>query len=319
MNFKTLFSAIALIAGSLSALNTQAASTTEGLMLYQFESSRPVPIDTSLSLMKTYIGETPETAAPGRDQTVRFISPKDPNTRFEQNLKTGDIRFHRNFARYLGDYAPKLPSTEEAMKAAHIFLEENKLLPRDESQLNLIHVGGLRMTSTDGKEPGAIIDKLITLNYSRVINDMPVIGPGSKFVIEVGEEGEILGLTKHWREFLPEGKPISPNEMYSFDEAIKLATRQLQQEFGENVQYEFLQTKIAYFDNNGKFLQPVYAFETKVFVPSHGVEPFNYVSVIPVMINSPEKLELTKLDPRALRAIKIADESITPIRLKKSE
>lgn len=314
MNMKKIIAAIVLTAGSAGLLGNPAiaASTAGSLFLYRFVPTKPVPIDQSLSLMKKFIGETPEVVAPSRDGIVRYVSVKDVNTRFEQNLKTQDIHFHRNFSRYLGDYQPKLPSTDEAIKSGLAFLQENLLLPAVRGELVLAHAGGLRATSTiDGKQAGPIIDKLVTLNYSREVNGLPVIGPGSKIVMDIGENGELIGLLRHWRELSPKATEISGTEIVSTDEALRLVKQQIITEFGDDAQFEVLQTKMAYFDNNGRFLQPVYAFETKVFLRDQQVEPFAYVGVIPAMINPPEKLDLTKTNPRSLRAIKDGNEIIS--------
>jgi len=313
MNMKKIISAIVLTAGSaVFGHQAMAASTSDSLFLYRFVPTSPVPVDQSLSLMKQFIGETPEVVAPSRDGIIRYVSAKDVNTRFEQNTKTQDVHFHRNFSRYLGDFEPKLPSTEEAIKSGLAFLEKNLLLPAVREELVLAHVGGLRATSTiDGKHAGPVIDKLITLNYSRQVNSLPVIGPGSKIVMDIGENGELIGLLRHWRELSPKATEIGKTELYSTDEAMSLAKQQIVQEFGEGAQFEVLQTKLAYFDNNGRFLQPVYAFETQVFLPDQHIEPFTYVSVIPAMINPPEKLALTKTDPRGLRVIKTGTEVVS--------
>ncbi|MDO9104642.1 MAG: hypothetical protein Q7U57_06735 [Methylovulum sp.] len=316
MNAKKLISTLLLVAGNTGFIGSQAlaATTTENLFLYSFEETPVLDVDTSKSLMKQFLdGESADRLVPSLDKTVRYVSPKDPNTTFEHNLNTGDIRFHRNFARYLGDFKPELPSTEEALKAAEMFLEENKLLPSNQAELKIAHIGGLRATSViDGKQAGPIIDKLITLNYAREINGLPVIGPGSKILVDIGEKGEVLSLTRHWRELSPKARQISPEETFSLDEAQRLAKIQISKEFGKRATFELLGSQTAYFDNNGRLLQPVYAFQAKVFLPDQQTEAFEYISVIPVLRKSPELLNLTKLDPKALRTIISTDETTLP-------
>jgi len=311
MNAKKLISALLLVAGNAGLIGTQAlaATSTDSLFLYSFEQTPVLNVEVSKALMAQFLaGEPVGRLNPSPDQTVRYVSSKDVNTTFEHNLVTGDIQFHRNFARYMGDFEPKLPSTDEAFKAAETFLEENKLLPANPSELKVIHIGGLRATTIiDGKQAGPVIDKLITLNYSREINGLPVIGPGSKMVIDIGENGEILSLTRHWRELSTRVRPISPSEMFSLDEAQRLAKLQIGKEFGEKATFELLGSQITYFDNNGRLLQPVYTFQAKVFLPDQQTQAFDYVSVIPVLRKSPEQLNLTKLDPKALRVIKSGD------------
>ncbi|MDD5322423.1 MAG: hypothetical protein PHD43_17790 [Methylococcales bacterium] len=311
MNAKKLILTILLIAGNTDLIGTEAlAATTAGnLYVYSIEETPTLNVDVSKTLMQQFLdGESVDGLTPSSDNTVRYVSPKDVNTTFEHNLVTGDIRFHRDFALYMGDFKPELPSTEEALKAAEVFLEENKLLPANPSELKIAHIGGLRATTViNGQQAGPVIDKLITLTYSREINGLPVIGPGSKMILDIGEKGEVMGLIRHWRELSPKVREISPEEIYSLDEAQRLAKLQISKEFGEKATFELLGSQTAYFDNNGRLLQPVYAFQTKIFLPDGQTQAFEYVSVIPVLKKSPEQLNLTKLDPNALRAIKSGD------------
>ncbi|MCF7987439.1 MAG: hypothetical protein K9L60_07730 [Methylovulum sp.] len=328
MKTKALFSTLLLIssAGSLMLHSAHATSgnftlanptglitttipvtvNSTKLYLYSFQQLPVLTVDDSKQLLGQYLSnESVDKLVPSADKTIRFVSPKDVNTSFEHNLVTGDLRFHRNFARYLGDFQPKLPSTEEALKASQTFLEENKLMPANPAELKIAHIGGLRASSLiDGKQAGPVIDKLITLNYSRVVNNLPVIGPGSKMIVDIGEGGEILSLTRHWRELVPEAREINPRDTYSEDEAKRLAALQISKEFGKQATFEIINVQQAYFDNNGRFLQPVYAFQTKVFLPDQQAQAFEYVSVIPVLRKQLEPLNLNVLDANALRQIK---------------
>jgi hypothetical protein len=137
MNAKKLILAILLVAGNTDLINTEAlaATTTGNLYVYTIEETPALDVEVSKTLMKQFLdGESVDKLNQSLDNTVRYVSPKDVNTTFEHNLVTGDIRFHRNFALYMGDFKPELPSTEEALKAADVFLEENKLLPANPSE-----------------------------------------------------------------------------------------------------------------------------------------------------------------------------------------
>lgn len=321
MKTKNLISIILLVIGNACLIGADAfaASTRDTLFLYSFAERGVQTVDDSQMLFKQFLpDEAIDKLNTSSDKTVRYVSPKDPNTTFEHNLVTGDLRFHRNFARYLGDFVPELPTTDEAQKIADMFLTENKLLPNHPSELKLVHIGGLRTTSVIGspnglfgQQSGPVIDKLITLTYGRQLNGYPLIGPGSKIILDIGEKGEVLSLTRHWNELSEKVTPISPTETYSLDEALALAKRQISKEFGKNARYEILSSQIAYFDNNGKFLQPVYAFQTKIFLDQQ-TGAFEYPSIIPVLRKSPELLNLTKLEPKALRVIKSGDSTELP-------
>jgi len=206
---------------------------------------------------------------------------------------------------YYGDVQPKLPSPREAEKVALTFLRQNRLLPEKQDELKLVHSGGLRAQNViGGRRAGPVINKMITLTYGREIDSLPVIGPGSKLIVNVGNQGEIVSLVKRWRELDPASKTeAKPEEIISKEEAQKKLAENMVKNFGKDSRYEVISTQKAYYDGDGRTLQPVYVFETKVTLPDKSAEPFQYVSLVNILKNPAESVEV-KIDPEALRAIK---------------
>lgn len=301
--FIPLITAVVVALGMASS-TVNAAIDTSNLMVYKFKETKPATIDTTRSYMKRflprdYIGEIEKTDS----QILHYVSEKDVNTTFEHNLNTGDISFYRNFSRYIGDFVPKLPQGKESVRFAYEFLKENRLMPVNPRELKVAHIGGLRSNAVlKGGKRGPIIDKLKTITFSRQLNELPVIGAGSKLIVNVGDEGEIIGVTKRWRE-LSEPVRLNPKELISEREALGRAKRQILSEFGRNSEIEFEDIQVAYFDNNKRVIQPVFAFQVRVTLEDKNLEPLNYISIIPVMANPIEELNLTHVDDRALELI----------------
>jgi hypothetical protein len=288
------------------ACHSQAAVSTKGLAVYNFQKTEIATLNTSAAYQKQFLG-TADRLATSADGVVRYVSPRDVNSTLEHNLATGDISFNRNFSRYLGTFVPKLPSADEAQKYAETFLADNRLLPANRDELKVAHVGGLRASSvlSTGKA-GPVIDKLVTLTYSRQLNGVPVIGAGSKIIVNIGDSGEVIGVNRRWRE-LDKPVALSDTELLTESEAYDLIKRQILSEFGEKSRFEVLQTQVAYFDNNGTSIQPVFAFQTKIQLADQTLPAVDYVGVIPAMRKPIEALNLTQNDPSALRAIKAGD------------
>lgn len=309
MKLQTLFSSIlALTVTAGFAATTQAAVRTDGLVVYNFQKTEAATLDASQSYLKQFLpNESSPRLAKQEDGIVRYVSGRDVNTTLEHNLATGDISFSRNFDRYLGSFVPKLPAPDAAVKLATTFLQRNRLAPLNADELKVAHVGGLRTTSVLATgRPGPVVDKLVTVSFSRELNGVPVIGAGSKFIVNIGDGGEVISVSRRWREL---DKPIrlASTEILSEKEALELSNRQILSEFGEKSRVEILQTQLAYFDNNGQSIQPVFAFQTKVQLADQKLPPVEYVSVIPAMRKPVEDLKLTQLDPSALRLIKAGD------------
>ena len=312
MNVKKFIPLVLAISG-FSAVAAQGAVSTSGLVVYNFQKTEPATVDVSKSYMKQFLPtESPDRLAVSEGDVVRYVSPRDPNTTLEHNLVTGDLSFNRNFSRYLGSFVPKLPDADTALKYANAFLEQNRLLPANTQELKVAHVGGLRTTSVlSTGRPGPVVDKLVTLTYSRTLNGLPVIGAGSKLVVNIGDGGEVIGVTRRWRE-LDKPTGLDPSEILTEKEALDLSNRQILSEFGDKARAEVLQTQIAYFDNNGTSVQPVFAFQTKIQLADATLPPVEYVSVIPAMRKPVEDLQLTAVDPAALKLIQDGRSNIPP-------
>lgn len=302
--------AIAMSAGFISG--AQAAVSIDNLVVYSFQKTEPATVDASQSYLKQFLPTESARLATSEDGIVRYVSDKDVNTTLEHNLFTGDVSFSRNFNRYLGSFVPKLPDGDSAVKIATEFLAQNKLSPANSDELKVAHVGGLRTTSVLATgRPGPVVDKLVTISFSRQLNGAPVIGAGSKFIVNIGDGGEVISVSRRWRE-LDKPTRLAASEILTEKEALELSNRQILSEFGEKSRAEVLQTQIAYFDNNGGAIQPVFAFQTKIQLADQKLPPVEYVSVIPAMRKPIENLNLTQLDPAALRVIQSGNSTIPP-------
>jgi hypothetical protein len=277
------------------------------VFVYTFE--RPAVMDSndSKKLIERFLGARDVgDLYKSSDNTLYYVSKTDVSETFEHDINNGNFTYNKSMKKYTGDYVPQLPGKEDATKLAEEFLSKNALLPRNRNELKLVHFGGLRASTViDGKKAGPVIDEMVTINYARVIDNTPVIGPGSKIVVKLGDKGEVMGVIRRWRELVAGSrKPVQPQEMIYQQEAEEMARRQVMTEYGEGTSYRILGSGRAYYDNNGSILQPVYTFEVAISLQDQKVSPFNYLCVVPTLRNSPEPLNLTAVDPRAKEMIK---------------
>jgi hypothetical protein len=275
-------------------------SGEQPVYIYEFEKTAPLTADNTKKLISNFLGDLKTTdLTVSKDENIAyFVSPEDVNTTLEEDLNNGNFAFTKLNNAYLGDLKPQLPAPAEAIKISDKFLRDKGMFPKNPGEFKLVHTGGLRAQSMGGP----IIDKMITLTYGRMIDSLQVIGAGSKIVVNVGDKGEVVGMIHRWRELNLAGrKEVKAEEVISQQEAEALAKRQIIQEFGQQATYDIKTITKSYYDNNGSILQPVYAFETVVNL--HGrdkdLKPLPYLCVIPILKNSPEPLNLTRLDPQA--------------------
>jgi hypothetical protein len=278
--------------------------------VYTFEKGNQVTTADSKKMITQYMGiANPHELTVSADENIAyFVADEDLNITFEQDLNNGNFEFSKITKAYLDNDALKLPSEEESVRIAKDFLKTNGIAVKNDAEIRLVHSGGIRSQSiVNGKQAGPIIDKVRTLTYGRMIDSLPVIGAGSKIVIQIGDKGQVLGITRRWRELqVAAKKEIKPEEMISIKEAQELAKRQIASEFGANVSFETTSTQKSYYDGNGNILQPVWAFNTLVNLKgqNRSVQQVKYLCIIPMLKNSTEPIKLTAVDPRAKEMIR---------------
>jgi len=314
MNYKYLFYlsavSIAICADSCKCSRTQPMQKDQ-VYLYSFEKTNPVTTDDSKQMINDYLGiKDAKNLTLNKDENVvYFVSDADVNTTFEQNLSNGNFEFSKITKQY-DDLVPELPSKDEAVKLAENFMKNKNIFPGNAAQLQLIHNGGVRSQAVvNGQKAGPVVDKLITLTYGRVLDSIPVIGAGSKIIINIGDKGEVLGLIRRWREVnVSDRKLLKAEEMFTQNEAEEQARKQVQAEFGQ-APFEIISSSRSYYDANGGYIQPVWAFNVSINLNQQdkNVQAEKYLCIIPMLKNSPEPLTLNALDPRAREMIKSVD------------
>jgi hypothetical protein len=306
MNMHAIYSLTIATAFNLCFCITTAQADIDrsNIAYYKFQDTRVATIQATRSYMDRFLPkEKAVKLEPSEDNIVRYVSDNDVNTTLEHNLVTGDLSFNRKFSRYIGEFTPKLPDDEQAVEIAMAFLEENQLMPTRKEQLKVAHIGGLRSNIVDKDgNPGPVIDKLRTISFSRSLGNLPVIGAGSKVVVNIGDRGEVIGVIKRWRE-LSAPKYLKDNEILTEKEALKKLKAQIALEFGKESQWDIASQQLAYYDNNDSVIQPVYAYQTKIQLANSNIPPIDYIAIVPAMVKPIEDLNLMKTDDRALSLI----------------
>ena len=133
------------------------------------------------------------------DKFTGWIDKADPSSLILQDMSNGNISFSNRMTEFVSMEKVALPDQGQAQELAMNFISEMKLLPTDFSTNGvLLHVGGLFAQDLKNDELSEISQKLITFHFGRELNGIPVMGGGSKFIVQVGHQGEIITLNKKW-------------------------------------------------------------------------------------------------------------------------
>jgi hypothetical protein len=217
----------------------------------------------------------------------RDFNKDDASAHFEYEAQTGSLSFSKGIMEQMNVSKPKqLPSEDQAKELSNQFLASSNLAPKQKEQLELVHVGGLKMATKE-----ATVDMMKMVHYGRKINGVPVSGPGSKLTVSLGNNGQVLAVSRKWRDVSPSasgGVGKAPElDLKTQEEAEKEFAVLVNQLFG-NVQYKLVSVQKLYFDNDGKYVQPVFLIQADIANGQGQNVPL--IQPISMLKNAPEKI-----------------------------
>ncbi len=253
-------------------------------------------------------------------EDVEYLNDADPGNFIKTNAAKGHIAFGKSTKKYEGAFKPQLLDTKSAQNVAEKFLQDNDLMPKNKSELKLLHAGGLRAASAD--DGGKVIDKMQTFTYGRVINGVPVSGNGSRIVVNMGDKGEVLGVSKKWKEFeTSKSQKVQKAELKSQPEAEAEFGKLVNFNFGKGASPKVKTIHKMYYDGGGNYIQPAYFFETTVTVTDEkgkkSEQPF--LGVVSMLKNSPEAINPDPAEvAKIAKSVRTAQEGVDPNTQKKA-
>ncbi|MBK1724423.1 hypothetical protein [Thiocystis violacea] len=215
---------------------------------------------------------------------------EDPSAYFRMDTRTGDFSFSKGLAKYSDPSDTKgLPGKDEAIDLALAHLERLGLMPKDGDQLVVQGVGGVGMSAQDEKGIVRDFEKLTSVHFGRQIDGIKVGGPGSKIVVHLGQDGELVGLHKRWIE-LQAMEKVSRESFLKEAEIKERALKHLQTEWNKASKIVTVLPEPGYFDDGKGHIEPVYFVQATI---QHELEggardadnqnPAPYLGVIPAL------------------------------------
>jgi len=233
------------------------------------------------------------------------VNKQDPSGHFRIDKTTGDFSFNKGMKGYTNDQATQgLPTGEKAVEQAKRHLTDTGLMPADPKEMVVRHIGGLKQVdvSTDGKAVER--DKLTTVHFGRQIDGLDVGGPGSKIVVELGANGELVSLTKRWIEKTEEKKTDA--DLHSQGEVTNALKAKLSKDGAQAKQIDSSGPDLGYYDDGKGNIEPAYFFTAELTYDLAGSEPGakphkeKHSGAVPALKGSKadfEQLEKAKKDP----------------------
>lgn len=155
-------------------------------------------------------------------------------------------------------------SDDRATNIAKNYIKDKKIVPLNECKLlkvTRLYVGSMKKGSNTAEE--RVID--IGVVFQRVIEGVPVEGPGGKVMVYIDHEGKVTGCDRIWRDIKEMYRPVPFRELripkFAEDNLVRYWRRSI---------YDLIEVEKArfgYFElSRGKsqrYLQPVYILPTR--------------------------------------------------------
>ncbi len=191
------------------------------------------------------------------ERDLDWLTVGDARTVLSINERSGGLRYRlRPLAEEPGDDVRASPSRLE--QVARDFLET---LGRPREPLHLERITYLRSQSAD--RDGTLTAQVALdagLVFTRIIDELPVVGPGGMVMVKVGTDETVVGGREVWRPLASRGAPVP---LRSADEALALLHTRLRQS-GLDGKAHVRKARLGYaelgIEASQRRLTPCYAF-----------------------------------------------------------
>ena len=159
----------------------------------------------------------------------------------------------------------KLLPRDLALKTAFNQVQELKLVPQDESQATPNQVVTLSKADLVQGKQGPATDIIQTVIFQRTINQRPVIGNGSQLMVDLGDNGQVVGVSRTWNQLVRSNIQLevkADNEIYTEIETS------LKQKFKGANELRVEKPRLVYFGDDRKFVQPAYFYSVEISTPN---------------------------------------------------
>ncbi len=182
----------------------------------------------------------------------------------------------------MGTPTPKaLPTAAAGGASADKFARDNALLPPEASQASVETVNMLTANKRGGTPTSTPVE--MQVNYHFALNGKPVMGPGAKVCVFLGQNSEVIGFNKYWRN-VTQGRQVTTRNGSSAFSALQTSPRFMQRA-GPTAVRQVRITKMTacyWADDIGRGateVSPAYVFEGTYQTSDGNVIPF--MQVIP--------------------------------------
>jgi len=182
-------------------------------------------------------------------------------------LKASGRVAYADLSKIYGDISnpPNLPSEDSAIESAIKFLSDKGLMPSD-AEFSKVVTDFAEIARKDPNTSEVSVEKIdlvMQVMFSREIDGFPVVGPGSKLKVYIGDNGDVVGVYKCWRAYEPYEQFDILTAKQAFERLKERGICGVKALTGEKVTVK--EVYLAYYArpavDKQEYFQPVFVFE----------------------------------------------------------
>lgn len=172
--------------------------------------------------------------------------------------KNGTEFFYSNFpALKLTEKTGRLRSDKEAIKLSFDYLKKTGLMPRNENELKIDHVGGIMQILSNTKVPEK---KAQVVYFYRELDGLRVRNFGSSITVTLAESKIPVGVQYHWREVASREK-VSTRNFLKAARINSLIKEDVNRVYAKDAKVIIDKIELSLYDNGGRYIQPAYCYQ----------------------------------------------------------
>jgi hypothetical protein len=233
---------------------------------------QPAPVELIEQLLSQ--GPSPAKLAPLGEsplfQRNHLIAPEgvigiveDEHVRVWVDRQTGEAHLYPTLNK-LNSLAPA--DVERQTSRAQELFSSPDFIARDDTHFVVAKPNVLHGATLTRDANGTVRQETPTASYlafyaaRRFVGELPVDGPGSRALLQIGGSGEVEGLTRVWKT----AKTVEMVKPSLSPEQVRAAIIEQLLPSIENSEVTVTEIELAYYDANREFLQPVYRFTARI-------------------------------------------------------
>lgn len=212
--------------------------------------------------------------------------------------RNGSEFFYSNFpALKLAERTRHLFSDKDAIELSYEYLRKTGLMPVNEDELRIDHVGGIMQMLSNMEAPEK---KAVVVYFYRELDGLRVRNFGSSITVTFAEEKIPAGIQYHWREVASRNK-VGKRGFLKAEEIKKRIENDIRRVYAKGSNITIDNIELVLYDNGGEYIQPAYLYEGISRSSAEGIVDMPVAGYVPALRKVYEPIHHPAYSPELIK------------------